>query len=222
MWGNFDWATLADGRVSVEYSAMGHSLARGQRTTSLWERPKFELATPARRFSANAIDSGLWGIPFMVIVAVLLITSARSAETSWITHDRHGRGTLTEEAKLEIADTTTKASLMLAGITATYFITFTWLGGQTLGKLKCGTRVVSLASGKPVRLPQAVVRYGILAAPQFAALALRFSGGPLELRLLAAGAGFIVVLPILFNPLKMGLHDRVAGTVVVRTWNEWE
>ena len=188
----------------------------------MMDRQPLEMATPGRRFSANAIDAGLWGIPFAVILAALLITAARSSETSWVAYDRHGRGGLTEEAKAEIADTTTKASTVVFGITAVYFVMFTWLGGQTLGKMKLGLRVVSLASGKAPNLFQAVVRYAFLGAAQAGSLALRYTHGPIELRLVVAGAGFLVVLPILLNPLRMGLHDKIVGTVVVRTFDEWE
>jgi uncharacterized RDD family membrane protein YckC len=76
-----------------------------------------------------------------------------------------------------------------------YLVTFT-AGGQTLGKMVAGIRVVSTDPGGSVDLGHSVVRtivWGLLAIP--------------------AGLGF---LSALFNRERRGLHDRCAGTRVVR------
>jgi uncharacterized RDD family membrane protein YckC len=77
---------------------------------------------------------------------------------------------------------------------AAYFVTFWTLTGQTPGDRLLGIRVVPAAAGpfKPIR-----------AARRF--IGLLISAIPL-------GAGF---LPVLVDDRRRGLHDRIAGTVVV-------
>lgn len=87
--------------------------------------------------------------------------------------------------------------LMLAG---GYVISFTVAGGQTIGKMAAGIRVVPVAerdSGNArVPLPSAVLRaVGCL------------------ISILAAGLGY---LPALFSEDHRALHDRLADTRVVR------
>jgi len=76
-----------------------------------------------------------------------------------------------------------------------YLVAFT-AGGQTLGKMAAGIRVVPAASDAPLDLGRAFLRtlmWGVLAVP--------------------AGLGFLTAL---FSRDHRGLHDRFAGTRVVR------
>jgi len=76
-----------------------------------------------------------------------------------------------------------------------YFVAFT-AGGQTLGKMVVGIRVVSTEAHGSVDLAQSLVRtlvWALLASP--------------------AGLGFVTAL---FGRERRGLHDRCAGTRVVR------
>jgi uncharacterized RDD family membrane protein YckC len=76
-----------------------------------------------------------------------------------------------------------------------YLVAFT-AGGQTLGKMAAGIRVVAAADGETVDLGRAVLRtmmWLLLAIP--------------------AGLGF---LSALFSRDHRGLHDRFSGTRVVR------
>jgi uncharacterized RDD family membrane protein YckC len=76
-----------------------------------------------------------------------------------------------------------------------YLVAFT-AGGQTLGKMATGIRVVPSDADAPLDLGRAFLRtlmWAVLAVP--------------------AGLGF---LPALFNRDHRGLHDRFAGTRVVR------
>ena len=78
---------------------------------------------------------------------------------------------------------------------AAYLVAFT-LGGQTLGKMAAGIRVVAEDAGERLGLGRCVLRtlvWGALAVP--------------------AGLGF---LSIFFGRDHRGLHDRFAGTRVVR------
>jgi uncharacterized RDD family membrane protein YckC len=80
-----------------------------------------------------------------------------------------------------------------------YFVLFTAAGGQTIGKMAAGIRVVMHSGdGRRVRVGfgAAVVR----AAAYFASL-------------LPVGLGFV---PVLFSPDGRTLHDRLADTRVVR------
>ena len=77
-----------------------------------------------------------------------------------------------------------------------YLVTFT-ASGQTLGKMAAGIKVVTAASGSPLDLSRAILRtlvWVILAIP--------------------VGLGFVTAL---FSRDHRGLHDRFAGTRVVRT-----
>jgi uncharacterized RDD family membrane protein YckC len=76
-----------------------------------------------------------------------------------------------------------------------YLVAFT-AGGQTLGKMAAGIRVVPAVSDAPLDLGRAFLRtmmWGVLAIP--------------------AGLGFLTAL---FSRDHRGLHDRFAGTRVVR------
>jgi uncharacterized RDD family membrane protein YckC len=78
---------------------------------------------------------------------------------------------------------------------AGYFVAFT-AGGQTLGKMAAGIKVVSARSNAPLDLGHAIVRtivWTVLAVP--------------------AGLGFLTAF---VSDDRRGLHDRVAGTKVVR------
>lgn len=76
-----------------------------------------------------------------------------------------------------------------------YFVAFTAFGGRTLGKMASGIRIVSVRHGA-VQPSAALVRTVSLLAG-----------------LLLLGVGF---LPALFGAERRALHDRLAGTRVVR------
>ena len=90
-----------------------------------------------------------------------------------------------------------RSSLLLNG---GYLATFTAAGGQTIGKMATGIRVVPADpdAGATDRVPlgQAIVR----------------AAGYL-VSVLPAGLGF---LPALFGPERRALHDRLADTRVVK------
>ncbi|HVH58595.1 MAG TPA: RDD family protein [Vicinamibacterales bacterium] len=87
----------------------------------------------------------------------------------------------------------------LAMLNGGYMAAFTAAGGQSIGKMAAGTRVVSVdesAATSGVRLGQSVVRAAAYAVS-----------------VLPAGLGF---LPALFGADRRALHDRLAQTRVVR------
>jgi uncharacterized RDD family membrane protein YckC len=78
--------------------------------------------------------------------------------------------------------------------------------GQTIGKVTMGIRVARLTDGERPTAYQAGIRVALPVA-----LAL------LPLGILAAMLSLVVYLMAFSHPLRQGLHDRAAGTVVVRT-----
>jgi uncharacterized RDD family membrane protein YckC len=83
----------------------------------------------------------------------------------------------------------------LAALGLVYATYFTSVTGQTLGKLALGLRVVDVA-GQPPSAPRALAR---------AALGS-----------IGVAAVFLGLLPVLFDPAKRALHDRLFRTRVVK------
>ncbi|HEY6506438.1 MAG TPA: RDD family protein [Vicinamibacterales bacterium] len=82
----------------------------------------------------------------------------------------------------------------LVGLKLAYFSAFTFAGGQTIGKMAAGIKVV--ADDDTPLDPWQVVRRSIVGVASLVAL----------------GAPFLIALP---DPARRGLHDRVARTRVV-------
>jgi uncharacterized RDD family membrane protein YckC len=83
----------------------------------------------------------------------------------------------------------------LAALGLLYATYFTSVTGQTLGKIVLGLRVVDVA-GQPPRALRALAR---------AALGS-----------IGVAAGFLGLLPVLFDPAKRALHDRLLRTRVIK------
>jgi uncharacterized RDD family membrane protein YckC len=133
-----------------------------------------QTAGPIRRVTAAIIDLGILGAIHAMVVYFTLRLSQIPAERL---------------AALPWAPLGSFLLLLAAG----YFVVFTAVGGQTIGKMAVGTRVTS--QGGPVDVPHAV---------------LRFIGGAVTV--LTCGLGY---LPALFGA-RRALHDRLAGTDVIR------
>jgi uncharacterized RDD family membrane protein YckC len=101
--------------------------------------------------------------------------------------------TLTAANVAELPIVPTAAFLLL--LNGGYLVAFTTAGGQTIGKMLTGIRVMT-EEGTRVDLGRAVLR----------------AGGCL-VSLLTAGLAY---LPALFSADSRALHDRLAGTRVVR------
>ena len=86
----------------------------------------------------------------------------------------------------------------LAMLNGGYMAAFTAAGGQSIGKMVAGTRVVAADSGTALGVPlgQAIVRAAAYA-----------------ISVLPAGLG---LLPALFGPDRRAIHDRLAQTRVVK------
>ena len=135
-------------------------------------------ASIARRVSAGIIDVGILG----TIGAGVVLLTLRIAEL-----------TLAEWHILPVAPMLAFLLLLCGG----YFILFTAAGGQTIGKMTAGIRVVNAAGEAPAR-----VSFGTAFIRTVTCLG----------SVLALGGGF---LPVLFSADRRAFHDRVADTRVV-------
>ena len=107
------------------------------------------------------------------------------------------------------SDTVTSESLIAFNIAVTavalvYQTVMIALLGRTVGKLALGTRVVRLVDGARPGWTEAVMRALV----------------PLSLGAIPSVGLFLVVLVYslaLWTPLRQGLHDKAAGTLVVRS-----
>jgi uncharacterized RDD family membrane protein YckC len=94
------------------------------------------------------------------------------------------------------------------------------VAGGTAGMLVFGMRVVR-AGEDPAALPgwrTAIVRYVAVVWPFLLATAIGLAGGDANadwLSTLATVWTLACFAPILFDPMRRGLHDRVAGTLVL-------
>jgi uncharacterized RDD family membrane protein YckC len=107
------------------------------------------------------------------------------------------------------SDTVTSQSLVaftiaMTAVALVYQTVMIALLGRTVGKLALGTRVVRSTDGTRPGWTEAVMRALL----------------PLSLGAIPSVGLFLVVFAYsltMWNPLRQGLHDRAAGTLVVRT-----
>jgi uncharacterized RDD family membrane protein YckC len=108
-------------------------------------------------------------------------------------------------------------AVIFAAISAAYFI-YTWTAMRgSVGQKVLGMQVGNASDGKTLTTEQAIKRWLALGAPFGIAQALNPLPG---LGILIALAAFIWFIALLVttaqSPTKQGLHDRYAGTVVVK------
>ena len=156
------------------------SLTPGERAqTEQWVEPAedIEPAPVGARILATGLDIGLLAVVDLVVIYLTIQICGLALGEAYV---------------LPKAPLAAFLALQNGG----YFVAFT-AGGQTLGKMATGIRVVSaLAPHTAVGLEHALLRtlvWVVLVAP--------------------AGLGFLTAL---FNRDRCGLHDRAAGTRVIR------
>jgi len=88
----------------------------------------------------------------------------------------------------------------LLGFSAVYEVTLVAARGQTLGKMAMRIRVAALPDGGAPGFGRSVMRWVV----------------PVVMNIVPF-LGLLAYVPILFDPLRQGLHDKAAGTVVVST-----
>ena len=101
-------------------------------------------------------------------------------------------------------------SWLLPIVGAVYFIGFWTWRGQTLGKMVIGAKIVR-ADGSPIGLGTAFLRYLVFFA--YIQMARPFGSAAWILFVII----FVALLVVAFSREKRGLHDRIAGTVVINT-----
>ena len=94
-----------------------------------------------------------------------------------------------------------------------YFVLSWWRGGQSIGARAWRLRVLA-ADGAPPRLPRALLRALLAAAPLLALLLGRVA--PPRVALLAVAALWVIDYAALpFDRARRTLHDRLSGTRLV-------
>ena len=102
----------------------------------------------------------------------------------------------------------TIASWLIPIICAIYFIGFWTWRGQSLGKIVIGAKIVRV-DGSPIGIGRAILRY----LGYFVYLLIaRFISGPVYTFYIIIAVGLFIVA---FNRKKRGIHDLIAGTVVI-------
>ncbi len=86
---------------------------------------------------------------------------------------------------------------------AIYTIVPTALWGQTLGKIAVGSRVVAVDDGSLPGWRRSALRWAL-------------PGVVGRLPYIGLWVGLAVMASLVFDPRRRGLHDRLAGTIVVR------
>lgn len=146
------------------------------------------IAGPGRRLLGAALDVGLWAA-----VGIGLSYAGMSGD-----------------------DAAVVRAVTMAGLVAGYEIVAVAVWSRTIGKLVAGTRVVALESGATPGWLQAFLRWAV---PAIVSLGARFQGDGVAGRLasmVSAVLTIVVYVGVLREPLRQGVHDKVAGTAVVR------
>ncbi len=150
------------------------------------------LATIMRRWLARAVDAVIVGVPVLLVTSVVLVVRAAGEP-----------GADTADAASGTAQAATWAALVLMAVVyETVTITF-W--GQTIGKFLLGIRVARQVNGRCPLWWEAALR---IAVPGVVATIPH----PLA-KVVAMG----LYMTAMFDPLRRGVPDRAAGTVVVRS-----
>lgn len=101
------------------------------------------------------------------------------------------------------------AAWLVPIIGACYFVGFWAWRGQTLGKMVIGAKIVR-RDGSPIGLARAILRY----AGYFVYFLVMRIGDVVYLPYIIVFAAFLIIA---FSREKRGLHDLIAGTVVINT-----
>ncbi|MER6824565.1 RDD family protein [Streptosporangium sp. NPDC000563] len=161
------------------------------------------LAEWWQRLLARLVDGIILAIPGVIISLVLtaMLVTAPTFDGTSITE---GSGTFL-------------AGLLIALVSASIYMAYEFLmlsrGGQTVGKMVMGIKVVPVGSALPpggLGSDMAVKRAGVFFGPQFLSW-IPFVGFLFNI------FSLVNVLWLLWDkPLQQALHDKVAGTVVVK------
>jgi uncharacterized RDD family membrane protein YckC len=151
------------------------------------------LATITSRWVARVVDSLLVAVPVGLATTVVIVAQAGGDPT----------------AETATAESTATAQAVMWGAIVALAVVYETVAvarwGQTVGKALMGIRVARQVNGRCPVWWEAALRIGL---PGVVAAI------PHPLARVAAMAMFVVAM---FDPLRRGLPDRAAGTVVVRS-----
>src|SRR5262245_16349588 len=142
------------------------------------------------RFVARFLDGLVLGIPFGILLTIVTLATAGTLGTT--SQD----GQISPAAGSAIAGGYVLLYGLLAVASIAYFVFF-WTTGATLGMRVLGLRVVDAQTGQNIGIGKGIVRY----------IGLIVSGLPCYLGYLWAA----------WDDRKQGWHDKMAGTVVLRS-----
>ena len=104
---------------------------------------------------------------------------------------------------------------LIAGLTPAYEIVGVARWGRTVGKTIVGTRVVVATDGSVPGWKRAALRWAVPWGPSYLTSWAPGVWGFLSLAVLGNAWLLVVYWGVLGHPRRQGLHDRVAGTIVV-------
>lgn len=145
-------------------------------------------ATFWQRVGARLIDGLLVSIP---LIAVLIGTLS----------DIDAQVGLTQQQR----DSLFRAGLVVTVLSGVYEITLTAMRGQTIGKMALGIKVLRAEDGGRVGWGGAAIRWFVPAAV-----------GRIPEPAVSTVGTLLIYLWMLWDPMRQGLHDKAARTVVVR------
>ena len=149
-----------------------------------------EYASRLQRFIAFIIDVIILAIIVGILSAIGIVDFA-----------------LTEEGEVSRTDNLIQALIVVA-----YYVVLTVAFGATLGKMALGMRVVdsdgNRAGAGPILIREIIARAvgGLLTVVVGASIG----------QLVGLAVAVIIVIMILFDERRQGLHDKVGGTFVVK------
>jgi uncharacterized RDD family membrane protein YckC len=164
--------------------------------------PGLRYADTASRFVAYLIDSFLIGIVASILSAAL----------------GYGRTTVSTNGAITSVNTSVSGAALyvpFALISLAYFVAF-WTGGRraAIGQKIFNIQVGNAANGAGLTPVQAVTRWAALGFPLYLLSIVPAAGGFAGLALFIWW--IVLLVTTILSPTKQGLHDRIAGTALVR------
>jgi uncharacterized RDD family membrane protein YckC len=156
---------------------------------------KGSLASVLQRVVARLLDLILLVVPLQIVAA-----------SAGLIHTNGNEATI---------DTPEWFLVLTVALPVVYEFLMTGWRGQTVGKMILRVRVVRYSDGGRATWQQSAFRALVPAVPQFLALMLPTSAEVFRFVLSLAGAW--IYISALFDALLRGIHDRAAGTIVLRT-----
>jgi uncharacterized RDD family membrane protein YckC len=180
-------------------------------------RPALVASGRWRRFVAFVLDQVILAVP-TAIIGVLTLMAAVDDWGSLTYTANDGTAALTVEGEAQLRTAIAWVAIALGATAAFYYIIFTALFGQTPGKAILGIQVIETAGGAVPSIATASIRYGVYALPGLIATGAAIMGISISSWDWVLGIAWLAIVGWIFiDPVRRGVHDMVAGTVVVST-----